>query len=225
MPANWTYLTFQWPLFQAILVVYVSANGLLYEIWHLELLKAYGAIISSQSYFLLLLHLGTISQIVSVAFLLLSVYWPHLSPKWFYAPVCNKQKMTGIDAIAEEGYFAEEAKCEDNTCSNCNLDKGTDDALGEGFLVRLVFNAEIHFLLKTSQRISLIGLFFDDFLRDWSLFFTWNGSIEVVFESFRNSFYSDDNSPKSWRYILPDFNVGTREFYAVPLLHLYFGWT
>ena len=131
--------------------------------------------------------------------------------------------MTGIDAIAEESYFAEEAKCEDNTCSNCNLDKGTDDALGEGFLVRLVFNAEIHFLLKTSQRISLIGLFFDDFLRDWSLFFTWNGSIEVVFEGFGNSFYSNDNSPKSWRYILPDFNVGTREFYAVPLLYLYFG--
>ena len=133
--------------------------------------------------------------------------------------------MTSIDAVAEEGNFAEEAKCKDNTCSDCNLDEGTDDTLGESFSVGLVFNAEIHFLLKASQRISLIGLFFDDFLRNWSLFFTCNGSIEVVFEGFGNSFYSDDNSPKSWRYILPDFNVGTREFYAVPLLHLYLGRT
>ena len=131
--------------------------------------------------------------------------------------------MTSIDAVAEEGNFTEEAKCKDNTCSNCNLNEGTDDTLGESFSVGLVFNAEIHFLLKASQRISLIGLFFDDFLRNWSLFFTCNGSIEVVFEGFGNSFYSDDNSPKSWRYILPDFNVGTREFYAVPLLHLYLG--
>ena len=204
-------------------MVYVPANGLLDEIRHLELLKAYCAIISPQPYFLLFLHLSTVSQVVSVALLLLPVHWPHFPPERFYAPIGHEQEMTGIDAVAEEGYFAEEAKCEDNTGSDGNFDEGADDALGEGFPVGLVFNAEIHFLLKASQRISLIGLFFDDFLRNGSLFFARNGSVEVVFEGFGNSFYSNDNSPKSWRYILPDFNVGTGEFYAVPLLHLYLG--
>ena len=124
-----------------------------------------------------------------------------------------------VNTVAEESYFTEEAESNHDADSNNNLNEHFGDKLCHTFFVNFKCDSEKHFLLKLIFSESLLV---NEFLRDRCLFFSWDGSVEIIFEGLRDSFYSDDNSPERLWYFLFDLDVGASEGKTCSFLNSYF---
>jgi len=108
LTAQWTYLVFEGPLLQTILVVYVMAYCFLNKIGHLECLKANRTVLTSLID-LIILFLGSVSEIIPVTPFLLSSGPFYCSPKSSNRSSEPEIDVFSVDAVAKKGNFAEKA--------------------------------------------------------------------------------------------------------------------